>query len=120
MAGLGYLGSSTAMGGSGDEEFPTPGTELMVFGDESGAAKALQDAVETGLEGPGGQRFDVPGVQGATGVRHWTRVRISRATHGTCTSRTVSALARAFVAGGPTFDPGTSRTEVADVEAEAD
>jgi hypothetical protein len=86
-----------------DLGFPAGGTELTVYRSRAAAAAALEDTVETGLAAPGGERFEVPTVDGAVGVQHWTPEEEEFIgytwnvyfTHG-------PALARAFIAGGPT------------------
>jgi hypothetical protein len=92
-----------------DEELPAGGTELAIYQDQAAASDALQEILRVGLVAPGGQLFDVPGLDGAVGLRYWTppedpddRDFIGYTwnvffTHGL-------ALARAFIAGGPGSD----------------
>lgn len=47
-------------------------TELTLYSTTSGARQALVDRVNLALMYPGGQRFQVPGLDGAVGVRTWT------------------------------------------------
>lgn len=90
----------------GPPEYPVGGTEVTLFRDESAAAAALADLVGDGLAAPGGQRFDVPGIDGAVGVSQYTPPDYPEERgfigytwsvlfiHG-------AAVARAFIAGGP-------------------
>ena len=105
---------SLLFGAAEDFGFPAGGTELTVYRSRAAAAAALEDAVDTGLAAPGGERFEIPTVDGAVGVRHWTPEEdefIGYAwnlyfTHG-------PALARAFIVGGPTdweYDTETAAT----------
>jgi hypothetical protein len=98
-----------------DMWFPQAGTELLVFRKESSAAAALEQVVTAGLGMPGGERFEVPGIHGAVGVRTWTPdgsvpsgfqgyTWNVYAQHG-------STIARTFVAGGPA-DPNSDEVLV--------
>lgn len=91
-----------------DVEYPLVGTQLIAYASDSETADAMGKAVGRWLARDGGQEFAVPGLPGAVGVRTVTPNDWDAPdpigytwsvffTHG-------SALARAFVAGGPNDD----------------
>lgn len=113
----------------GNDEYPVLGTELIAYTDESAAADAMGDMVARWLSRKGGEEFTVPGVSRAVGVRtptlyEWREpldgynFRIGDTwsvlfTHG-------SALARAFIVGGPKYVYEDDDDDTEDTENPAD